>query len=226
MTQIHPGKKAAGEKAAGFIRSGMTVGLGTGSTAYWAIERIGALVKEGLEIRAVATSLESERQAGSLGIPLIPFAEVDYIDVDIDGADEIDEGLNLIKGGGGALLREKIVAAASRKMIVVADESKLVSRLGQFPLPVEIVRFAWELTLRKIRALGPEAGVRVRDGESFVTDNGNYIVDCHFGSIQDPADLHDRLKRIPGVVETGLFLGVASAAVIGYADGATREIGS
>lgn len=224
MTAIHPGKKAAGERAASFIEPGMTVGLGTGSTAYWAIEQIGALVAGGLEIRAIATSIQSEHQARGLGIPLISFSELDHIDVDIDGADEVDPALNLIKGGGGALLREKIIAAASRKMIVVADDTKLVKQLGRFPLPLEVIPFGWEMTIRKIAALGCQAAVRAqKDGSgSFITDNGNYIIDCHFTQIADAASLNDQLKHIPGVVETGLFIGRASAAVIGYVDGSTR----
>lgn len=222
MAQIHPGKKAAGEKAATFIQPGMTIGLGTGSTAYWAIEKIGALVAEGLQIQAIATSVQSERQAMGLGIPLISFAELDHIDVDIDGADEVDEHLNLIKGGGGALLREKIIASASKKMIVVVDESKLVKRLGKFPLPLEVIPFGWEVTIRKIQDLGCRATVRTKDDQPFITDNGNYIIDCRFAEIISPASLNDQLKAIPGVVETGLFIGIAAMAIIGYADGSTR----
>lgn len=222
MKQIHPGKKAAGEKAATFIHSGMTVGLGTGSTAYWAIEQIGKMVAGGLDIRAIATSVQSDSQARTLRIPLITFAELDHIDVDIDGADEVDDNLNLIKGGGGALLREKIIASASRKFVVVADDSKLVTELGAFPLPVEVIQFGWEMTIRRIRQLGCEAAVRSGQENPFITDNGNYIVDCRFHKIPDPAVLNDQLRRIPGIVETGLFIGMASTAVIGYTDGSTR----
>jgi len=222
MQQIHPGKKAAGEKAASFVKPSMTVGLGTGSTAYWAIEKIGELVAAGLQIRAIATSVQSDTQARSLGIPMITFEQLDHIDIDIDGADEVDEHLALIKGGGGALLREKIIASASREFVVVADDSKLVTRLGKFPLPVEVVPFGWEMTLRRIVPLGCHAAVRQHEGKPFVTDNGNYIVDCRFGEIDDAEVLDEKLKRIPGIVETGLFLKMASRAVIGYPDGSTR----
>jgi ribose 5-phosphate isomerase A len=225
MSQIHLGKKAAGEKAAEYIRAGMTVGLGTGSTAYWAIEKIGSMVADGLDIKAVATSLQSEKQAKELGIPLVSFAAVDQIDVDIDGADEVDERLCLIKGGGGALLREKIIASASKQMIVVADHTKLVSQLGCFPLAVEVIPFGWELTIRKLKALGCEPTVRTQEGKPFITDNGNLIMDCAFGTISDPASLHDSLNNTPGVVENGLFVGIASRAVIGYPDGHTQIIG-
>lgn len=224
MAQIHPGKKAAGEKATDFIAPGMTVGLGTGSTAYWAIEKIGALVSQGLEIKAIATSVQSENQAKRLGIPLITFAEMDHIDVDIDGADEIDEHLNLIKGGGGALLREKIIASVSRKMIVVADDSKLVRQLGKFPLPVEVTVFGWEMTIKKIRSLKTEAHVRQVDNKPFITDNGNYIIDCHFEKIMAPTQMNNELKGIPGVVEHGLFIGMATTAIVGYEDGSTRVL--
>jgi len=225
MPQIHFGKKAAGEKAAEYIRAGMTVGLGTGSTAYWAIEKIGSMVAGGLDIRAVATSLQSEQQAKDLRIPLVSFASVDHIDLDIDGADEVDERLCLIKGGGGALLREKIIASSSKQMIVVADQSKLVKQLGRFPLAVEVIPFGWELTIRKLKALGCEPTVRMQEGKPFITDNGNLIIDCAFGTISDPAGLHHSLNNTPGVVENGLFVGVASLAIIGYPDGHTQVIG-
>jgi ribose 5-phosphate isomerase A len=224
MSPIHPGKKAAGEKATDFIESGMTVGLGTGSTAYWAIEKIGRMVAAGLQIKAVATSRQSEEQAGRLGIPLTSFAELVRIDVDIDGADEVDDQRNLIKGGGGALLREKIIACASTMMIVVVDDTKLVSRLGRFPLPVEVVPFGWELTVRKLQAAGCRTSVRMKDDAFFITDNGNYIIDCHFEAIASPAELQDHLNQIPGVVENGLFVGMASTVIAGYPDGHTRVI--
>jgi ribose 5-phosphate isomerase A len=224
MISIHPGKKAAGEKAAAYIRPGMTVGLGTGSTAYWAIEKIGQLVAEGLQIKAIATSEQSDEQARQLHIPLISFSEIDHIDIDIDGADEVDEKFNLIKGGGGALLREKIIAAASRKMIVVADDSKLVKQLGAFPLPVEVVPFGWEITIRKLQALRCTASLRKKNGETFITDNGNYIVDCNFEKIASPETLNNALNNIPGVVENGLFIHMCNTVIIGYSDGSTRVL--
>lgn len=222
---IQNAKKAAGEKAADWIRPGMRVGLGTGSTAYWTIRAIGSRVRDGLDIKAVATSLESEALAAEEGIPLITFGEIDYLDLDIDGADEVDEQLRLIKGGGGALLREKIVASASRRMIVVADEQKLVSTLGRFPLPVEIIPFGWEITFGKLKALSCTPTLRLRDGKAFVTDNGNFIADCSFGAISDPADLNRRLNAMPGVVENGLFIDLADTAVIGYKNGETKILG-
>src|ERR1700742_4249667 len=145
------GKKIAAGKAIGYIKDGMTLGLGTGSTAYWAIQGIGEMVKNGLSVRAVATSVQSENIARELQIPIVPFAEIDRLDITIDGADEVDQQLNLVKGGGGALLREKIVASATRFYIIIVDESKLVTQLGKFPLPVEIAPFAWELTRRRLQ---------------------------------------------------------------------------
>ncbi|MGH2644253.1 MAG: ribose-5-phosphate isomerase RpiA [Chitinophagaceae bacterium] len=224
MSSINPGKKAAGEKATEYIQSGMIVGLGTGSTAFWSIEKIGKMVAGGLQIKAIATSNQSEKQAKNLHIPLISFSELDHIDVDIDGADEVDENLNLIKGGGGALLREKIIASSSRKMIVVVDESKMVKTLGKFPLPVEVIPFGWEMTFRKLRSFGCTPVLRKKNDQVFVTDNGNYIIDCSFGSISAPDDLHSKINNIPGVVENGLFANMCNAVIVGYEDGNTKEI--
>ncbi|WP_274651918.1 ribose-5-phosphate isomerase RpiA [Paenibacillus humicola] len=219
------GKRAAAEEAVRRIESGMTVGLGTGSTAVYAIRKIGEFVQGGLSIRAVATSVQSERLARELGIPISPFADIDGIDVTIDGADEVDGAFNAIKGGGGALLREKIVAAASRTLILVVDESKVVRRLGAFPLPVEIVPFGKELTLAKLTELGGNPVVRLaRDGSVYTTDNGNYIADCNFGSIGDPGRLTAQLNAIPGVVENGLFVGMASGVIVGRADGSAAPL--
>ncbi|NQX63377.1 ribose-5-phosphate isomerase RpiA [Paenibacillus qinlingensis] len=217
-------KRAAAELAITEIRDGMIVGLGTGSTAYWAIQGLGVRVQNGLHIQAVATSVASENLAKELGIPLIPFADISEIDVTIDGADEVDTAWHLIKGGGGALLREKIVAFSSKKLIIVVDESKVVPQLGAFPLPVEVVKFGYELTIRKLQALGCEPKVRTADHQPFVTDNGNYIIDCHFGSIPNPAELHQVINGIPGVVENGLFIGMASQVIVGYKDGSVGRL--
>ncbi|HVU83499.1 MAG TPA: ribose-5-phosphate isomerase RpiA [Puia sp.] len=218
-------KQIAAEKAVGFLEDGMTVGLGTGSTAWWAIEKIGEKVKkEGWKIRAIATSVRSEEQARSLGIPVFSFAEIGMIDVTIDGADEADGQLQLIKGGGGALLREKIVASNSRQMIVVADESKKVKTLGKFPLPVEVVVFGWERTFEKLRLLGCEPVRRMNAAAPYLTDNGNYIVDCAFGKIDDPPGLHERINAITGVVDNGLFINIASRLVLGFENGETQII--
>lgn len=215
-------KKNAADLAVTFIESGMTVGLGTGSTAYWAIERIGQRInQDGLRIRAIATSIRSEDQARQLGIPIFPFAEIGDIDITIDGADEADPGLNLIKGGGGALLREKIVASNSKRLIIVADESKLVEHLGAFPLPVEIAKFGWEKTMHKLETLGCSPHLRQKEGEAYETDNGNYIIDCSFGKIADPAVLHEQINAIVGVMENGLFVHMTSSLVVGFEDGRT-----
>ena len=216
-------KKLAGERAAELAGDGMTVGLGTGSTAFYAIQKLGERVREGLLIRGVPTSEQSRIQAESEGIPLIDFAETTRIDLTIDGADEIDPAFNLIKGGGGALFREKLVATASLREIIVADESKLKDRLGGFPLPVEVVPFGWQYVRLKLEALGWRARLRRRENRPFGADNGNHILDCAFGVIEDPAELERRIAAICGVVESGLFIGLAHRIVIGKADGTLEE---
>lgn len=217
-------KRIAAERAVDYIKDGMIVGLGTGSTAYWAIEKLGAKVYEGLNIKAIATSARSEDQAAKLGIGLIPFSEIDKIDVTIDGADEVDHDLNLIKGGGGALLREKIVAFASRQLIIVVDERKIVKHLGAFPLPVEVVRFGHEMTIRKLRSLGCNPVLRCDEKGIYITDNGNYIVDCNFKIIDNPLELHNKINSIPGVVDNGLFINMAGRVIIGYKNGDIKEL--
>lgn len=213
-------KKNAAEKAVEYIQDGMKVGLGTGSTAYWAIVRIGERVKEGLNIEAVATSNASEKLAVEHGITLTPIQHIGRLDVTIDGADELDSQLRLIKGGGGALLREKITAYHSDRLLIVADESKSVISLGNFPLPVEIVPFAREWTFSALERLGCRAHFRIGEsGNLYETDNGNYIVDCEFGIINSPEQLQQQLRGIPGVVEHGLFIGMADQAFIGRSDG-------
>lgn len=216
-------KKAAGERAAELVDDGMIVGLGTGSTAFYAIQKLGDRVREGLLIRGIPTSEQSRIQAEREGIPLIDFAETIRIDLTIDGADEIDPAFNLIKGGGGALFREKLVATASHREIIVADESKLKDRLGGFPLPVEVVPFGWQYVRLKLEALGCRVRLRVSENRAFVTDNGNHILDCAFGAIDDPADLERCIAAICGVVESGLFVGLAHQVVIGKADGSIEE---
>jgi ribose 5-phosphate isomerase A len=213
-------KQLAAEKALSFIKSGMIVGLGTGSTAYWAIEMIGEKVKKNeLQIKAIATSKRSEEQARSLGIPIVSFAEIDQIDITIDGADEADEQLNLIKGGGGALLREKIVASNSRELNIIVDESKLVKHLGKFSLPVETVVFGWEKVFQKLKALGCVPKLRMENNHPYITDNSNYIIDCAFGEIQDPPALHEKINSIVGVVENGLFIHLATKVIAGFENG-------
>jgi ribose 5-phosphate isomerase A len=218
-------KQLAAEKAVLFLEDGMTIGLGTGSTAYWAIEKIGEKVnRDGWKIKAIATSVRSEEQARGLGIPILDFSSIKTIDVTIDGADEVDPQLQLIKGGGGALLREKIVATNSNQMIVVADESKWVQKLGRFPLPVEVVHFGWERTFEKLQLLGCEPKRRMNGAGPYLTDNGNYIVDCAFGEISDPSALHESINAITGVVDNGLFIRIASKLVLGFNTGETRVI--
>jgi ribose 5-phosphate isomerase A len=218
-------KQLAAEKAVLFLEDGMTIGLGTGSTAYWAIEKIGERVnRDGWKIKAIATSVRSEEQARGLGIPILDFSSIKTIDVTIDGADEVDPQLQLIKGGGGALLREKIVATNSNQMIVVADESKWVQKLGRFPLPVEVVHFGWERTFEKLQLLGCEAIRRMNGEDPYLTDNGNYIVDCAFGEISDPPALHESVNAITGVVDNGLFIRIASKLILGFNTGEARVI--
>ncbi|MFL6257258.1 MAG: ribose-5-phosphate isomerase RpiA [Pyrinomonadaceae bacterium] len=214
-------KQRAGFKAAEFVEDGMRVGLGTGTTAQWLVVRLGELVRAGLRVRCVPTSRRTEEQARGLGITLVTLGEVGELDIAIDGADEIGPELALIKGGGGALLREKLVASAARRFVVIADASKRVDVLGRFPLPVEVVRFGWELTARRV---APVVGVepllrRDTNGEPFVTDNGNYILDCRCGAIQDPARTERELKSLVGVVESGLFVGMADTAVVADEEG-------
>ena len=224
MDTITQAKKAAGEKAASLVQPGMLVGLGTGSTAYWAIERLGAMVKEGLHIQAVATSIASEKQARELGIPITSFSEIQQLDIDIDGADEISEDFQLIKGGGGSLLREKIVALASRRRVIVADERKYVKTLGKFPLPLEIVPFGWELVFKTLQSLKGVPTLRTRDDKPYITDNSNYIIDCAFGTIPNPEQLHQQLKAIPGIVETGLFINLKPTVIIAYEKGDVKVV--
>ncbi|AWB44233.1 ribose 5-phosphate isomerase A [Paenibacillus sp. CAA11] len=214
------GKQAAGYRAVELIEEGMTVGLGTGSTAYWAIMKLGERVKEGLKVRAIATSLASEKLARELNIPLAAAADIERIDLTIDGADEVNPDMALIKGGGGALLREKMVALQSDRFIVVADASKDVPCLGGFKLPIEIIQFCHEWTLRKLQEKYAAAfELRRKDGELYITDNGNYIVDAAFGKIENPAKLAEELKAITGVVEHGLFVNMADMVIIGHEDG-------
>lgn len=208
-------KKAAGEKAAEFIQDGMTIGLGSGSTVYWLLKKLGELVEQGLTIKGIPTSLGTEDWAKEFNIPLTDFSQVQCLDIAIDGADEIDLNFNLIKGGGGALLREKLVGANAKKLIIIADETKMVTTLGKFPLPVEVVPFGWEVTAKRIAQLGTIPHLRKKEEKVFVTNNGNYILDCQFQSIPNPLVLHNQLKLLLGVVETGLFIGMTDTVIIG-----------
>lgn len=216
-------KRIAAERAVDYVKDTMVVGLGTGSTAYWAIKKLGHMVRDGLNISAIATSKKSEELAKELGIKLVSFSDIDEIDITIDGADEVDEDFNLIKGGGGALLREKIVAASSKQLIIVVDVNKMVKHLGGFPLPVEIAKFGYETTIRRLERLGCEPCLRVTDDKVFVTDNGNYIIDCHFGQIKEPKELQKKISLIPGVVDSGLFVNMTSRVIVGHQNGDIEE---
>ncbi|HSV42703.1 MAG TPA: ribose-5-phosphate isomerase RpiA [Methanomassiliicoccales archaeon] len=207
-------KRQAAERAVEYVKDGMTLGLGTGSTTYFAVEAIGRLVKQGWDLKGVPTSKATEQQALSLGIPLLGLEQVDRIDLTIDGADEVDPQLDLIKGLGGALLREKMVAFVSAQEIIIVDESKIVSKLGtRSPLPVEVVQFGHKRTRWHIEALGCRPVLR-GGAAPFVSDNGNLIYDCHFQGIENAPDLEERLNKIPGVVESGLFLNMATKVVV------------
>ncbi len=216
-------KRKVGFRAVEFVKDGMTVGLGTGSTAHYMILALGERAKQGLKINCVATSLASEKTAKECGLNIVEFKDVEKIDLSIDGADEIDLNMNLIKGGGGALLREKIIENFSEKLIIIADESKNVELLGDFKVPVEVTKFASELTAKKIEGLGGISKLRVKDGQTFITDNGNYIYDCDFGKIENPKELCERLNMIPGVVENGIFPNMADTIIIAHKDGKISE---
>jgi ribose 5-phosphate isomerase A len=208
-------KEAAAQASLRFIRDGQVVGLGTGSTAACFIRLLGEQVKNGLRVRGIPTSVRSRELALSLGIPLTTLDECQEIDVTVDGADEVDPELRLIKGGGGALLREKIVASATKQLVIVADATKRVAVLGKFPLPVEVIQFARALVTKRIAALGAQVSVRMEaSGKPYLTDENNHILDCNFGQIPDADGLARRLSDMPGVVEHGLFIGMASIVLV------------
>jgi ribose 5-phosphate isomerase A len=223
MTQDEAKRKAA-QRALEFVEDGMSLGLGSGTTSAIFIRELGARVKQGLRVRGIATSIASQQLAESLSIPLTNFNETPELDLAIDGADEVGPGLALIKGGGGALLREKIVESAARRFVVIADSTKLVATLGRFPLPVEVVKMALPIVSPKLEALHLNPKLRHHpDGSLYITDEGNFILDCAAGSIPDPAKTAADIRSIVGVVEHGLFLNMASLALIAGEDG-VREI--
>lgn len=224
------GKRAAALKALDCVEDGMLLGLGTGSTAKWFVD---LLAESGRKVTGVPTSSRTKAQAEGLGIPLTTLEEAGQLDVTVDGADEFDPAMNLIKGGGGALLQEKIVASSSARMVVISDPSKEVAMLGAFPLPIEIVRFGWGSTRAQVvdvlaaHGLGDKPTAwRGGEADPFVTDEGHYILDLSLGAIPDPAALNCDLNLVPGVVETGLFCGLASVVIVGQEDGSARVIGA
>ena len=221
-------KKAAAIEALKFVKPGMNIGLGTGSTANHFIEALAAKVKEGLAVHGVPTSKASKDLAEKHGIPLTTLDAQPHLDLTVDGTDEFDSEFRLIKGGGGALLFEKIVATSSRSMVVITDESKKVKKLGKFPLPVEIMRFGTKATAWKMERafvhlkLDAKMVLRVTDGKPFVTDGGHFIIDCAISEIPDPQRLDTLLKSIPGVIETGLFIGICGIVLMGTPIGVTE----
>ncbi len=214
-----PEKQLSAEAACDYIKDGMIVGLGTGSSAEFAVRKLGRLVREGLSIRGIPTSNRTKKLAEAEGIPLIDFSESMFIDLTIDGADEIDGNLNMIKGGGAALLQEKIVASVSRKEIIVGSKTKMVDHLGSFPLPVEVIPFGWQVVFNQLESLNGNPDLRLNNGQPLLTDQGNYIVDCQFRKISNPKLLENQINMIPGVVENGLFINLCTKMIL--ADGET-----
>lgn len=219
-------KQLLGAFAADFVRPGMRVGLGSGSTIFWLIEELKKRINAGLEMKGVPTSSTTRQLAEKAGIPLIQLDEIDELDLAIDGADEIDRKGRVIKGGGGALLQEKIVASASKELIIIADETKLTDQFGKHPLPVEVIPFGHQQVMKKIMQSTSckKVTLRMSDQEVFVTDHQHYILDCAYEKITHADSLNDQLHRIPGLVETGLFINMARKAVIGHFDGKIEVI--
>jgi ribose 5-phosphate isomerase A len=222
MVDQNSEKRVAAAKSLEYVRNGQIVGLGSGSTAALMVELLGERVRAGLDVHGVPTSAATRRLAEARGIPLLPLEQVTRLDLTIDGADEVDPDLQLIKGGGGQLLHEKIVASAADRLIIIVDSGKLVARLGHFPLPVEVVPSAGRLLAEKLKALGCTPTLRPADGGRFVTTEGNHILDCAFGQIPDPRRLARTLADLPGVVEHGLFIDMADVVIV--ARGATTEV--
>ena len=212
-------KQLVGEEAVKYIKDGMKVGIGSGSTMYYAVKALGERVKQGLDVVGIPTSNTTAEWAKEFGVPLTDFTNVQELDLAIDGADEVDDNLQLIKGGGGALFREKVVADAAKEFLVIVDESKKVKHLGKFPLPVEVVPFGLEVTINKVSNFGCEVVLRKTPEGIYVTDNGNYILDCYFEQILDPKALHNDLISLVGVVETGLFIDMTTKVLIGKPSG-------
>ncbi len=216
-------KQRAAAAAAELITDGMILGLGTGTTASYLVQILGERVRQGLRIQGVPTSEATRQLAIAEGVPLTTLEEQPVLDLCLDGADEVDPDLNLIKGGGGALLREKIVASAARQRIIMVDVSKCVDCLGAFPLAVEVIPFGWEVTRRQLEQFGGVPTLRQREGRPFVTDQGHYIIDCALSRIEDVPKLNHQLNQLPGVVENGLFVDMTDRLIIGSPDGITEK---
>ena len=216
-------KQRAAAAAAELITDGMVLGLGTGTTASYLVQILGERVRQGLRIQGVPTSEATRQLAVAEGVPLTTLEEQPVLDLCLDGADEVDPELNLIKGGGGALLREKIVASAARQRIIMVDVSKCVDCLGAFPLAVEVIPFGWEVTRRQLEQLGGIPTLRQREGKPFVTDQGHYIIDCALSQIEDAPRLNHQLNQLPGVVENGLFVDMTDRLIIGSPDGIAEK---
>lgn len=216
-------KRIAEQKATEYIKDGMILGLGTGSTAYYMIKKVGELVQNGMNLKAVATSKSTENLAKKLHIPLVQIDEIDRIDLCIDGVDEIDKYFNAIKGGGGALFREKIVANLADEVIWIMDDSKLVDSIGAFPLPIEVLPYRYTQVIRKLKEYSFNPIIRMKDGNVFITDNGNYIVDLHIGNPMDINDVYNKVNEITGLLEIGLFINMCKRIIVGT-DSGTKVI--
>jgi len=217
-TQQDAEKLAAAKAAIKFVKEGDLVGLGTGSTATFAIKELGKMVQNGFKIQAAASSVHTEELAKSFGIEILPLGDLSSIDISIDGADEFTESLDLIKGGGGALFREKIMASLSKKSIIVTDASKKVTLLGAFTVPIEVIPLAYQYVFNQIEKLGGKGNRRIKDDQPFITDNGNFIIDADFGLINNPAQLSHELNQIDGLLAHGLFIDLTSTVIMSKGD--------
>jgi ribose 5-phosphate isomerase A len=218
-------KQLVGREAVSLVQQDMIIGIGSGSTVFYFIEALAQKVREGFNCRAVPTSSQTLSLSEKQGISMLELNEADHIDITIDGADEMDEQLQLIKGGGAALLQEKMVASASEQLVIIADNGKLKKQLGSFPLPVEVITYGWKNVQQQIQhAYKIDTALRMKEGKPLLTDHGHYILDCKFQTIQDPAALNTSLHLIPGVVETGLFINMCDMAIIGNEDGSIKRL--
>ena len=224
MADLERMKQLACQRAAQEVQDGMVLGLGTGSTVYYFLQELGRMVREGVRITGVPTSVQTAQLAIQLAIPLTALDDHPHLDLAVDGADEVDDYLNLVKGAGGALLREKIIAASAARFLVVVDESKMVHQLGaRYPVPVEVVPFGHTPAAHALEGLGARVALRhSADGQTWVSDNGNYVLDCRFGPIADPVALQQQLLAIPAVIDSGLFIGMTDTVLIGHAEGVRR----